>query len=99
MIHVVQRLDVDTEGVRHALHVEAEALQQLDEVHLLAGKWIVEFRTTVIALRPGASLDETILAPLRAFPLIRRDDRSLGARAVHHRRVVVPVVLAALLPA
>lgn len=57
MVHAVQRLYIDAQSVRHALHVEAEALQQLDEVHLFPGKRIVELRAAVITLRPSATFD------------------------------------------
>lgn len=57
MIHTVQRLYIDTQRVRHALHIEAEALQQLDEVHFLAGERVVELWAAVITLRPSATFD------------------------------------------
>lgn len=57
VIHAVQCLYIDAKCVRHALHVEAEALQQLDEVHLLAGERIVQLRAAVITLRPSATFD------------------------------------------
>lgn len=57
MIHAVQRLYVYAERVRNALHVEAEAFQQLDEVHLLTGERVVQLRAAVITLRPSATFD------------------------------------------
>ena len=36
VVHVVQRVHVDAEGVGHAAHVQTERLEQLDEVHFLA---------------------------------------------------------------
>ena len=57
MIHTVQRLYVDAQRVRHALHIEAEALQQLDEVHFLAGERVVQLRAAVITLLPSATFD------------------------------------------
>lgn len=57
MIHAVQRLYVYAERVRHALHVEAEALQQLDKVHFLTGERVVQLRAAVITLRPSATFD------------------------------------------
>lgn len=57
MVHAVQRLYIDAQRVRHALHVEAEALQQLDEVHLLTGERVVQLRAAVITLRPSATFD------------------------------------------
>lgn len=57
MIHAVQRLYVYAEGVRNALHVETEALQQLDKVHLLAGERVMQLRAAVITLRPSTTFD------------------------------------------
>lgn len=57
VIHAVQRLYVYAERVRNALHVETEALQQLDEVHFLTGERVVQLRAAVITLRPSAAFD------------------------------------------
>ena len=36
VIHVVQRMHVDTQGVGNAAHIQTERFQKLDEIHLLS---------------------------------------------------------------
>jgi len=61
-VHVVEGGHVDTQGRGHTAHVEAEWLEQLQEIHLFACKWIVEFGTGPVALRPAADVHQLGLA-------------------------------------
>lgn len=95
MIHAIQRVYVDAEGVGDAFHVQTEALEQLDEIHFLAREGIMKLRTAMITLRPSATLDQAEMAALNALAFTRRYYRSLWSGAVEHGRMIVAVTLSA----
>lgn len=94
VVHVVQGLHVDAEGVRNARHVEAEALQELDKVHLLARERVVELGAAVVTLRPTTSLYQVVLAAAVALALVVHDGRALDSSVVGGHARIVAVVAA-----
>lgn len=93
VIHAIQSVYVDAESVRDAFHIQAEALEQFDEVHFLARIGIMKLGAAMITLRPSTALDQTEMAALDALPFARRYYRPLRPGAVKHGRVVVGVIL------
>lgn len=75
MVHVVQRLHVDAQGLGDALHVQTEGLEQLYEVHFLSCERIVESRAGMVALRPRAPFQASVGAPAAVRFLLGAQDR------------------------
>lgn len=95
VVHTIQGVYIDTQGVRDAFHIQAEALEQFDEVHFLARVGIMKLGAAMVALRPSTTLDQTEMAALDALSFARRYYRSLRSSAVKHGCMVVAVSLLA----
>jgi len=62
VVHVLQRVQVDPEGLGDRGQIESELHQQVDKVHLVTGERVADLRAGQVTLGPRAGVETTVTA-------------------------------------